>query len=540
MSESCLNVFHREKFLKQISEDQIELLIIGGGITGAGIALDAVSRGIKVALIEKSDFSSGTSSRSTKLIHGGLRYLKQLEISLVRETGRERAIAYKNAPHLVHPEKLILPIVKNGTLGWFSTSFALWIYDFLAGVGKKDRKKMIGINKTRELLPKFNSKGLLGAGFYSEYRSDDSRLTIEIIKKAVSMGALAFNYIEANGFIYENNIIAGVKANERIKKQELNIKARCVINAAGPWVDQVRIVDHSIKGKSLRLSKGVHLVINTNKLNLKHSVYFEAADKRMIFAIPREGKIYFGTTDTIYSDSIDKPKTTKQDAIYLIDCMNKAFDGINLDISDIISSWAGLRPLIQDQNKASQDISRKDEIFISKSGLISIAGGKLTAYRSMAERVVNVAIKRMNFNNKKCKTKQIKLLKQKDYINTLNIIENQLIKFKKLNKNYAYYLWTRYGDNSLEIINKPVRNTDINIALIINEFEYCLEEESVYHLIDFLKLRNARVYFFKESIPLFINELAEFAKEKLDWSENQKNKEIQIVNDFLNEAINFE
>ena len=145
MPENCLNVFHREKFLKQICEDQIELLIIGGGITGAGIALDAASRGIKVALIEKSDFSSGTSSRSTKLIHGGLRYLKQLEISLVRETGRERAIAYKNAPHLVHPEKLILPIVKNGTLGWYSTSFALWIYDFLAGVGKKDRKKMIGI-----------------------------------------------------------------------------------------------------------------------------------------------------------------------------------------------------------------------------------------------------------------------------------------------------------------------------------------------------------------------------------------------------------
>ena len=184
MSENCLNVFHREKFLKQISEDQIDLLIIGGGITGAGIALDAASRGIKVALIEKSDFSSGTSSRSTKLIHGGLRYLKQLEISLVKESGRERAIAYKNAPHLVHPEKLILPIVKNGTLGWYSTSFALWVYDFLAGVVKKDRKKMIGINKTLELIPKFNSKGLLGGGFYSEYRSDDSRLTIEIIKKA--------------------------------------------------------------------------------------------------------------------------------------------------------------------------------------------------------------------------------------------------------------------------------------------------------------------------------------------------------------------
>jgi len=540
MSESCLNVFHRKKFLSDLSSQKVELLIIGGGITGAGIALDAASRGIQVALVEKSDFSSGTSSKSTKLIHGGLRYLKEFQFSIVRETGKERTTAYNNAPHLVHPEKLILPIVKNGTLGWRSTSFALWIYDLLAGVSKKDRKKMVQKKEVLELIPQFNKHNLVGAGIYSEYRSDDSRLTIEILKKAVSLGALVFNYIEAKEFIYDNGKVSGLVVKDNIENKEHCISSQCIVNAAGPWVDEIRQINKSLGKKRLKLSKGVHLVIKNNKLNLKHSVYFEADDKRMIFAIPREGKIYFGTTDTLYSSSIDNPKTSKQDAIYLLKCMNNAFEGINLELSDVISSWVGLRPLIHEQGKSSSEISRKDEIFISKSDLISIAGGKLTAYRTMAKRVVDLVNKKMKFTANKCQTKKLKLIKLKDELNVFKSIENQLINKYNLDENYAYYLWTRYGLDSKLIINKNPKYSNPFISIIINEFDYCLKNESVLHLLDFLRFHNARVYFYPQSISEFINPLADYAKEKLNWTEEEKLKEINSVNKFLKEAITFE
>ena len=540
MSKNCLNVLERDDCLKKLANEPVDLLVIGGGITGAGIALDAASRGIKVALVEKADFSSGTSSRSTKLIHGGLRYLKQLELSVVRETGKERAIAYRNAPYLVHPEKLILPIQKKGSLGWYSTSFALWVYDFLAGVSKSDRKKMISKSEMLKLLPQFKSKDLIGAGLYSEYRSDDSRLTIEIIKKAVSYGALAFNYLEGLDFIYQEKLVSGIVAKDHIRKQEIKISAKCVVNAAGPWVDEIRKTKASIGKKRLVLSKGVHLVINKEKLHLSHAVYFEAKDKRMIFAIPREGKIYFGTTDTVYTDNINTPKTSKKDALYLLECMNDAFEGINLQLSDVVSSWAGLRPLIHEDGKSSSEISRKDEIFISSNGLFSIAGGKLTAYRSMAKRVVDLVNKKMNFSNKECQTSSIILSKSKIDINDIKTTKNKLFKVYKTPVNELKYLWSRYGMESKKILDKKPVNSNPKVALIINEFDYCLEHESLWSLLDFFRLRNARVYFYPESMNELIAPIAEHAKQKLKWTEEKKQKEIDTLNVFLKEAITFE
>jgi glycerol-3-phosphate dehydrogenase len=207
----------RDELTDKITSSQHDLLIIGGGITGAGIALDAASRGIKTVLIEKSDFASGTSSRSTKLIHGGLRYLKQLEVRLVMEVGRERRIVHNLAPHLVVSEKMLLPFFKNGTFGKFSTSIGLWVYDFLAGVRKSDRRKMLSRKKTLDLEPLLPGETLRGSGLYAEYRTDDARLTIEVIKTAISNGADCLNYVKAAGFIYDDHKISGVKCTDRHK-----------------------------------------------------------------------------------------------------------------------------------------------------------------------------------------------------------------------------------------------------------------------------------------------------------------------------------
>ena len=311
MSNS-LDSTQRINNLDLASKEQFDLIVIGGGITGSGIAFDAASRGMKVLLLEKQDFAAGTSSRSTKLIHGGLRYLKQLEFGLVRQVGKERAILYKNASYLVHPEKLLLPIYKSGSLGYYSTSLALWVYDLLAGVQKTESRVMLSKDKTITEEPLLKNEGLLGSGMYYEYRTDDARLTMEVLKTAVHYGAQAYNYTQVDDFIVEKSQIVGVVATDLINESKYAFTAKYVVNATGPWVDELRKKNSEDLNKHLFLTKGVHLVFSQERIPLKHSMYFDAPDGRMVFAIKREGKVYVGTTDTEYHDNKESPVCTKE------------------------------------------------------------------------------------------------------------------------------------------------------------------------------------------------------------------------------------
>ncbi|MFK7904235.1 MAG: glycerol-3-phosphate dehydrogenase/oxidase, partial [Chitinophagales bacterium] len=257
-----LSAFERPSLLKKLSSEHYDLVIIGGGITGVGIALDAASRGLKTALVEKYDFASGTSSRSTKLVHGGLRYLKQFEVALVREVGRERAIVHELAPHLVIPEKMLLPIVEGGTFGKFLTSIGLMVYDVLAGVEKPDQREMLSKEETLEHEPLLEHAPLKGGGFYAEYRTDDARLTIEVMKTAAKFGADSINYAEAVDFEYdEKGMVCGICCKDMLLNEEFSIQADCVVSAAGPWVDDLRQKNHSMNEKHLFLTKGVHIVV---------------------------------------------------------------------------------------------------------------------------------------------------------------------------------------------------------------------------------------------------------------------------------------
>lgn len=383
----------REQVLAEMQRSPIDILVIGGGITGAGIALDAAVRGMKVGLVEMQDFAAGTSSRSTKLVHGGLRYLKQLEIGVVAEVGRERAIVYENGPHVTTPEWMLLPLYKGGTFGKFSTSIGLRVYDFLAGVRRNERRMMLNVEETLSKEPLLKREGLKGGGYYVEYRTDDARLTIEVMKKAVEAGALSVNYAKVETLQYDKDgKITGALVKDTISGAEYAIKAAKIINATGPWVDDIREMDGSKKGKTLRLTKGVHLVFDKGRFPLRQSVYFDTQDGRMVFAIPRAGKTYFGTTDTNYKGSTVNPVMTLEDRTYLLKSVNFMFPELKLTSADVESSWAGLRPLIQQEGKSPSEISRRDEIFVSESGLISIAGGKLTGYRKMAETVVDKVV----------------------------------------------------------------------------------------------------------------------------------------------------
>ena len=388
------STLHRTELYGTIQKQLFDLLIIGGGITGAGIALDAVSRGMKVLLVEMQDFAEGTSSRSTKLVHGGLRYLKQLQIKEVAELGRERAIVYENGPHVTTPVWMLLPFYKGGTFGSFSTALGLKVYDVLAGVKKGERRFMLNAEKTLQQEPLLKKDGLLGGGVYVEYRTDDARLTIEVLKAANERGAHLLHYVEAKAIQLVDDVYT-VEAKDHLLNQTVQFHARKVVNAAGPWIDEVRKFNGDEGGKHLILSKGAHFVIDQQHFPLTHAVYFDTPDGRMVFAIPRENKTYVGTTDTFYEGDPKEVKLTEEDEVYLLDAIKFMFPSLAVNHEHIESSWAGVRPLIQQEGKGPSEISRKDEIWIANNGVITIAGGKLTGYRKMAQKIVDVVSKQL-------------------------------------------------------------------------------------------------------------------------------------------------
>jgi len=386
----------RQRLLETMEQGEYDVLVIGGGITGAGIALDAATRGMKTALVEMQDFAAGTSSRSTKLVHGGLRYLKQFEVKMVAEVGKERAVVYENGPHVTTPEWMLLPLYRGGTFGPMATSVGLRMYDWLAGVKRSERRSMLGRDEALRKEPLLKKDGLLGGGYYVEYRTDDARLTIEVMKKAVEAGAAAVNYAKAEELLYDaKGRLIGVRVLDVRTGRAYAVKARVVVNATGPWVDALREQDRSKQGKTVRLTKGVHLVFDGARFPLRQAVYFDTPDGRMVFAIPREGKTYVGTTDTDYDGDVANPAMSAGDRAYLLAAANDMFPELKLTAQDVESSWAGLRPLVYQEGKAPSEVSRKDEIFVSPSGLVTIAGGKLTGYRKMAETIVDLLATRL-------------------------------------------------------------------------------------------------------------------------------------------------
>ena len=532
MKKIKFSVKDRPQILAKLKNTEFDLLVIGGGITGAGIALDAAARGMKVALVEKNDFASGTSSKSTKLIHGGLRYLKQFDFWLVKEVGSERAIVHRIAPHLVVPEKMLLPIVENGSYGTWLTSIGLKVYDILASVEGEDKRQMLDKKEALEKEPLLPKKILKGAGYYAEYRTDDARLTIENIKTAVAHGATILNYAKVNEFLYQDDTVCGVVAEDEITKEVFNIKARLVINATGPWVDELRSTNHSKKGKQLHLTKGVHLVVPYEKFPVKQSVYFDIPDGRMMFAIPRGNITYFGTTDTNYQYNKDEVLTDAADAIYLISAVNNMFPKINLEMKDIISSWAGLRPLIYEEGKSASELSRKDEIFISDTGLISIAGGKLTGYRKMAERVVDKSSElleeRYKMTVKPSTTEKISLCGGpfKNYKEVKKYIQKifERIAPAGFDEKYAQYLVNTFGkqtDLILAIFDKlTTQNTNAIQQMGQAEYMFCVENEMIANPMDFFIRRTGRLYFDIASIPVLMDTVLQTHRQLFDSDEN--------------------
>lgn len=374
-----------------------DLVIIGGGITGAGIARDAALRGLRVALFEKGDFGSGTSSKSSKLIHGGLRYLEHGEIGMVFESVSERLVQTRVAPHLVKPLPFLVPIFKDSKPGLEVMNLGLWIYDTLALFRSPKLHKTFRGAKAIELEPLIQSEGIKGVIEYYDCITDDGRLVLENILDAIDRGARCESYTEVTGLLRDvGGSVCGVSVRDNLNGTEQTVPCRAVVFAVGAWTDEMaQRLDVKLGRKLLRRTKGVHVVFPRDKLPLKRAVtLISPVDGRVMFAIPWRGRTVIGTTDTYFDASADEVHAEAADAKYLCDSANRYFPSANFRTEDIIATWAGLRPLITDEDAESEsEVSREHEIFVRDEGIILIAGGKLTTYRRMAKEVVRTAIK---------------------------------------------------------------------------------------------------------------------------------------------------
>ncbi|WP_107841015.1 glycerol-3-phosphate dehydrogenase/oxidase [Metasolibacillus meyeri] len=533
---SSASSLQRKQTIQELQSKEYDLLVVGGGITGCGIALDASARGLSVALVEMQDFAAGTSSRSTKLVHGGLRYLKQFEIKEVAELGKERAIVYENGPHVTTPVWMLLPFHKGGTFGKLSTNVGLRVYDFLAGVKRSERRYMLNAIQTRGKEPLVKTQGLLGGGVYVEYRTDDARLTIEVAKAAITKGATLLNYAKASQFVYDDSQkINGIVAQDLVADESFTIRAKTVINAAGPWVDEVRKIEGQQQGKHLILSKGVHIVFDESKFPLRQAVYFDTPDGRMVFAIPRDGKTYVGTTDTFYKGDPRDMDIEQSDRDYLMDAIHYMFPKVQVTDTDIESSWAGVRPLIHEDGKNPSEISRKDEVWTSPGGLVTIAGGKLTGYRKMAETVLDMVIKdlapKLNKPIASCDTKKI-AISGGDIGGSRNLKAFLYKQTKKgvelgLTEQQATYMAQHYGSNADTVLALMQMNDTALPAWLYAQLRYSIEHEMVTHPNDFMIRRTGYMFFNIALVQQYKAEILKEMAKQLSWTEEQ-HKEYEV------------
>jgi glycerol-3-phosphate dehydrogenase len=380
----------------------VDVLVVGGGITGSGIARDAVRRGLSVALVEMNDLAYGTSSRSSKLVHGGLRYLEQGELAMVFESVSERRILMDLAPHLVNPLGFLFPVYKGSRHNLFVINTGMWLYDGLSLFRSPKIHKNLKPKDVAELEPALEQKGLKGAPLYYDCSTDDARLTLETAIDAADQGAVVCTGAKVKRFLKgEDGRIRGALVEDTLHGGGTKeVRAKVVINATGPWTDATRALS-SIPGqehkKVLRPTKGIHIVVDAAKLPVKHAVVcFHPTDERVLFALPWGDRTYVGTTDTDFEGDPKDVAATLEDVDYLIDASNAYFPNHPIAREDVIATWAGLRPLVAPPEKtglSESDVSREHEILVGRDGLITIAGGKLTTYRRMSAEVVDTAVK---------------------------------------------------------------------------------------------------------------------------------------------------
>ncbi|TML37916.1 MAG: glycerol-3-phosphate dehydrogenase/oxidase [Actinobacteria bacterium] len=416
--------FDREAALGRLAAEPFDVLVVGGGVTGAGVALDAAARGLSTALVERGDLASGTSSKSSKLIHGGLRYLQQREYLLVYENLAERQLLLHNAPHLVSPLPFLIPLFgRDGVVNKAvarAYSVALWLYDLTGGLRIGKRHRRIGVDETLAHMPTLRPDRLVAGFVYYDAEADDARLTLTLARTAaLDFGAAVATYAPVTGFHQDGSgrvdgaVVSPLRrpGTGGATSGAIEVRASVVVNAAGVWADQVRGLEEGAGPGRIRPAKGIHVAVRRDRLPCDLAVVLPVPkDRRSIFVIPWGPRVYVGTTDTDYDGSLDEPRCTPADVAYLLGALN-TFVSEPVSEADVVGAWAGLRPLIKDAtSERTADLSRRHQVSVSDGGLVSVTGGKLTTYRKMASDTVDEVVRRLGRGRRRSPTRHLRLV----------------------------------------------------------------------------------------------------------------------------------
>ena len=487
-----------------------DIVIIGGGASGLGAALDGASRGHKTLLLEKSDFAKGTSSKSTKLIHGGVRYLKQGNIRLVFQALRERGILLKNAPHLVHKMSFIIPVYSWWRLLFYG--FGLILYDLLAGKKRIESTVLLSRKKTRTLLPNLNDNHLVGGIAYWDAQFNDTRLAISLARSAVSLGATVINYCSVSSIVKVKGRVCGVIAKDNVSGKEYKIDAKVVLNATGVFSNQIQQMDQPDIKSNIVPSQGTHIVLDQKFMLGNHAVLVpQTFDGRVLFSIPWHDKLLVGTTDYLVDSIEDNPTPMSEEIDYILKTIGEYLKK-QPSRKDILSVFSGLRPLVAKKNDKTKDISRNHSIVVSQSGLVSITGGKWTTYRKMAEDAIDIVQSVGEIENRRSKSAEIKL----DGFDSSITNENPL------------RIYGCFSEDILTIDSSTGnRSLGKNFYLSKNQILWGIREEMAIRLEDILA-RRSRCLFIdaKETIEI-APKVAKIMAEELAYGQEWVQKELR-------------
>jgi len=545
------NNFARNDIIEKLQSTYYDLIIIGGGVTGAGVAREAAMRDLKVALVEMQDFAAGTSSRSSKLAHGGIRYLAYGEMDLVKTATTERNWMRHHCP-TVRPIPFLFAEIEGGKYKRRDITGACKIYDYLSDNGQEFKNykkyKWYSAEKIHEMEPEFIQEGVKGGVVYYDCNVDDARLTLEILKEAVVRGADIINYCKVMDYIIENGKIIGVKCEDLENNMEVIIKGKLIVSATGIWTDQLlRNYPENIPKPLIRPTKGVHVqFLRKHVKNRMATIISSITDDRSFFVLPRNDDFtIIGTTDTDYEGDLSSPFCTKKDADYLIKSVKYYFPNAELDYDNILSTYAGIRPLVMQKGKSESEVSRKHVIFFSDDGLLTITGGKLTEWRAMAEDLFEEVEKKdifPNIHREKGFSKQkfIIMIEKEDWLMALE--ESGF----ELDEKISNHLFQQYRRGALKILEIIQENPHLSEKIL--EDYYFIKAEIVYTLRYELTLHLIDVFCRRTEMAIFIDHrkqekaariVADIMAKEYGWNEKKKNQEINTYLDYIKKTIAF-
>lgn len=514
----------RKANLKEINNNTFDVIVIGGGATGLGCAVEAVTRGYKTLLVEAFDYAKATSSRSTKLFHGGVRYLAQGDIPLVKSALKERYININNAPHIAKETSFIIPCYNYLKIPFYYTGLKL--YDLLAGSLNLTSSKYLSKNEIINKVPNINSDELKGGIQYSDGEFDDTRMAVALLRTFLSFGGVGSNYLKVTNFIKENNKVAGIEMLDTLSNEKLSAKGACVINATGIFSDDLRIIDNKKANKVIKFAQGIHLVINKEHFDSQDALLVpKTKDGRVLFCVPWHNKVLCGTTDTSVRQAEYEPRALLKEIHFVLNTTN---DYLNKKIgfSDVQSVYVGIRPLVTDGHSNTSKIARDDKKFISESGLITITGGKWTTYRKMGETTIDFAIQHNLLKSTKSRTSNLKL---HGYLSKKDV--------SKIPESYRVY-----GSDYKDLAAMKGFNIKLSDKLDINEaqIDFAVKFEQAETVEDILARRTRSLLLdAKEAVniaPVVAKVMAGILKKDQSWENEQINNFNTIASNYLIES----